>query len=166
MVNTISRLHRVSWKFALYAANSRVRRNRPCSPSFFSGREKCQEKPPPRVTNALSRNYPPPWCGRSIYQLHMGYPTPSRSLSYKGNSFTRSRSWFRSKLKLHFQKAIFTRKCSTSEQNWQLRKNFWEVLATSKGKVTNFQRKVITLLQNQENGSVIPFLCPKKIFVL
>lgn len=46
-----------------------------------------------------------------------GYPTPSWSPSYKGNSFTRSRSWFRSKLKLHFQKAIFTRKHSTSEQN-------------------------------------------------
>lgn len=53
-----------------------------------------------------------------------GYPTPSRSPSCEGNSFTRSRSWFRSKLKLYFQKAIFTRKSSTSDQNRQLRKNF------------------------------------------
>lgn len=37
--------------------------------------------------------------------------------SREDNSFTRLRSRFRSKLKLHFQKAIFTRKCSTSEQN-------------------------------------------------
>lgn len=46
-----------------------------------------------------------------------GYPAPTRSPSCEGNSFIRSQSRFRSKLKLHFQKAIFTRKRSTSEQN-------------------------------------------------
>ena len=69
---TMSCLHSISRQFDLCAADSRVRRNRPCSPSFFSGREKCQEKPPPQITSVLSRNHPPPWCGRNLHPLHMG----------------------------------------------------------------------------------------------
>jgi len=53
-----------------------------------------------------------------------GYPTPSQLPSCEGNFFTRSRSWFRSKLKLHFQKAIFIRRSSTSDEKRQLRKDF------------------------------------------
>lgn len=67
--------------------------------------------PRPGVTAAFTRSV-------------CGYPTPSQLPSCEGNFLARSRLWFRSKLKLHFQKAIFTRKSSTPEQNRQLRKNF------------------------------------------
>ncbi|WP_125116777.1 hypothetical protein [Agathobaculum sp. Marseille-P7918] len=60
---------------------------------------------------------PRPGVAGTFIHSTWGYPTPSRSPSCEGNSFTRSQSGFRSKLKLHFQEAIFTRKCSTSEQN-------------------------------------------------
>ena len=84
------------------AKKSRRRKSQVCYPETI---------PRPGVAAAFTRSV-------------CGYPTPSRLPSCEGNSFARSRSWFRSKLKLHFQKAIFTRKRSTSDQNRQLRKNF------------------------------------------
>jgi len=60
---------------------------------------------------------PRPGVAAAFTRSACGYPTPSQLPSCEGNFFARSRLWFRSKLKLHFQKAIFTRKSSTPEQN-------------------------------------------------
>ena len=162
----MSWLHRVSWKFALYvapyvsAAIVRV-------PRLFSAVGKNAKKSRRRkLQMCYPETTPLPGVAVTFTRSTWGYLAPTRSPSCEGNSFIRSQSRFRSKLKLHFQKAIFTRKCSTSKQNWQLRKNFWEVAATPEGKVTTFQGEATTLLQNERKKSVIPFLCPKKIFML
>ena len=46
--------------------------SRPCSPCFVSGRENCQEKLPPDLTTAFSRNHPPAAAKRFPVPLRLG----------------------------------------------------------------------------------------------
>ena len=66
---------------------------------------------------AIPKSPPRPGMAVALTRSAWGYSAPPRLPSCEDNSFARSRLWFRSKLKLHFQKAIFTRECSTSKQN-------------------------------------------------
>ena len=62
-----------------------------------------------------------------------------------------------------FKNRSSTRKNSTCEKNRQLRNNFWEVAVTSNYPATTFRAKATTLLQNEANTRLKPFLWYKKI---